>query len=67
MRVDERGCQKVSLVLGAGVFIRIGMPGVVKTSQLSEVSLPFVDDGIILYVPFFIKNQPVIKVKTQSL
>jgi hypothetical protein len=60
MRVEERGCQKVSLVLGAGVFVRMVMPGAVKTSQLSEIPLPFVDDDIILYTLFSVKSQPVI-------
>ena len=58
MRVDKRGCQKVSLVLGAGVFVRMVMPGVMKTSQLSKISLPFVDDDIILYTSFSVKSQP---------
>jgi hypothetical protein len=47
--------------------VRMVMPGVMKTSQLSEVSFPFVDDDIILYTRVSVKSQPVIKVKTQSL
>jgi hypothetical protein len=30
----------------------MGMPGVIKTSQLSKVSFPFVDDNIIFYASF---------------
>ena len=52
MNVDEVGFQKVSFVLGAGVFVTTGIPGVIKTSQLSEISLPFVNDDIILYASF---------------
>jgi hypothetical protein len=52
MSVDEVGFRKVSFVLGAGVLVAMGMPGVTKTSQLSEVAFPFVDDNIIFYVSF---------------
>jgi hypothetical protein len=41
MRVDEVGSQKVSFVLGAGLLVAMGMPGVIKTSQLSEISFLF--------------------------
>ena len=34
------------------------MPGVVKISQLSEVSLTFVDDDNILYTSVSVKSQP---------
>jgi D-arabinose 1-dehydrogenase-like Zn-dependent alcohol dehydrogenase len=44
---DEMKNKKVSLVLGAGVFVRMVMPGVMKRSQLSEISSPFADDDII--------------------
>jgi ABC-type phosphonate transport system ATPase subunit len=50
MRVEEIGCQKVSFVLGAGVLVIMGIPGVMKTSQLSKVSFPFASFVGILYL-----------------
>jgi hypothetical protein len=50
MSVDEVGFQNVSFVLGAGVVVTTGIPGVIKTSQLSEVSFPFASFVGILYL-----------------
>ena len=52
LAIDEsrRGFQKVSFVLGAGVLVTTGIPGVIKTSHLSEVSFLFASFVGILYL-----------------
>jgi hypothetical protein len=57
MKVDELGCQKVSFVLGAGVLVAMGIPGVIKTSQLSEAFFPFTSFVGILYLIWAISTK----------